>query len=144
MRINLAIIAFLSCYIGVAELQAEPNNPQLKQGHGRAVIERLNLTPEQINELRCEKSGSGREHWERLEQERELLNSLLRDKDVNNEAITTQLEVVLERQAAIARHRLQRLLKARAVLNDEQLENLLAWHEQAGKRKFRRGQPTTE
>ena len=121
----LAVMSGLFAAQGVA--QPSPGDGQgLGMGRGRArLVEELGLSPEQRRELACATPGQGREQRDAMIQEREKLNQMIRDRGVSDEDIYRQLDKVNQTQANWNTQRIERLLKARKVLDDEQLNRLL-------------------
>lgn len=91
---------------------------------GGAVAEQINLTAEQTEALKCDNPGQGRVLKEKILREKEILNESIRDKEVSDEEILSQLEIINELQAQFNRFKLEKILRARKVLTEEQLEKL--------------------
>ena len=126
--------ALRSCYLGVCAMLflvlAAAAAAQPMPGHGGGygklrLAETLGLTAEQREQLACATPGRGRDLKFALFEEREKLNSMVRDKGVVDEAIVEQLKKVNALQAEFNSHRLEQLLIARRVLTDTQLQKLL-------------------
>jgi len=92
-------------------------------GQGRFARE-LGLTPEQMQELALENPG---ERWQQRRAwfaEKQKLHAMLRDKTVSEKDIVEQFEKVNSQKSGFEQMRLKKMLRAREILNEEQLQKL--------------------
>ncbi|NMC62167.1 MAG: hypothetical protein GYA55_03270 [SAR324 cluster bacterium] len=132
-----ALISSIIVLIGFVLIFPVCSNAQGREGHGGGfgkgnwrghgqgwILGKLDLSPEQQEKLACEKPGQGKEIKEKLRNERELLNSMIRDKTIPDEEIKLQMNKVNQTLGELNNFRLQRMLKVRSILTEEQLQKL--------------------
>ena len=125
----------------VASAQPMGGGPGRGQGMGRGMgrgpgwaLQQLDLSPEQQKDLACDAPGQGREMKDAYLEERKILNDMIRNRAVSDSDIYTQLDKVNQKFAEWNTFRLQRMLKARSVLSDAQLEKLTELQQEADSR----------
>jgi Spy/CpxP family protein refolding chaperone len=126
---SFLIIIVLIFFPGI--LSAQPDHTP-GFGFGRQLMQQLNLSPEQVNDLTCETPGQGRKLKDEMHTERTRLNAMIRDKAVADADIQNQLEIVNDLQASLNRHRLKKMLQARQILTADQLNKLLELKQEFG------------
>lgn len=130
----IAVVCVLAMALAGSSSAQEHRGGHNGGGHGPGwAIHQLDLTDEQKNELACETPGQGRELRDNLAAERRKLNDMIRDKATPDDAIYSQFERVKGAQAEFDFHRLQKMLKARSVLTEEQMEKLLSFQKGEGR-----------
>ena len=122
---------FFSMFESVASAQPLGGGHGQGQGMGRGMgqgpgwaMQQLDLSAEQQKELACDAPGQGRELKEAYFQERKSLNEMIRNRTVSDSEIYLQLDRVNQKFAEWNTFRLQKMLKARNVLTDAQLQKL--------------------
>lgn len=113
---------------------------EMGPGRGRLremLFDNLDLTEQQKQELEeLRDPDTARPLMIEAKEERDQLNSMLRDKSVSAEDILRQAEKVNSTQHTLIMFKLRQLLKVREVLNEDQLRNLIEM-----KGKFHEGGP---
>lgn len=136
MKIRIFLLAALICLLPSPGLGQEGGGKGMHGGMGRGpgwALRQLDLSEAQKQALACETPGEGREMRQAMQLERKKLNQMIRDKNVPDDAIYAQLDAVNKARAAWDQRRLQKMLKARSVLTDEQMEKLLTLQEEGGR-----------
>jgi Spy/CpxP family protein refolding chaperone len=110
-----------------AATQANPNDPA-------ALLKQLNLSPEQIAQVRAIQSENvpqARTLNQRLNQARRALDEAIYSDTVDESLIEQRARDVADAQAALVRLRAQTELRVRRVLTPEQLQTFRQLHQQA-------------
>lgn len=124
MRFKLLLASFLILFI-FASAEAEEEGHGLGLAAGPGIAQKLALSDKQQEQLRnCSTPGEGRKLMMRWVKEREVLNQMVRQKEESEEVVFKQFEVVINAYRAFNLFRLEKMLKAREVLTEEQLETL--------------------
>ena len=114
--------------------QAAFAQPRGGMGPGRQrFFKELNLSEEQKKQLANEEPGKGQEMMQELFNEREKLDGLLKDKTAPEEAIYAQLSRMNDVRARMSRFHVERMLKLRKILTDEQYKKMLEMKEERRK-----------
>lgn len=121
---------FLAANISLVHAQPDQES-EFGRGPGW-MLKQLDLSPEQIKALNCETPGAGRNLRDEMMTERQELNRLLRNRSSSESEILAQHEKTEKKLAQWNAFRLQRMLKARSILSEEQFDKMLELRRQPG------------
>ena len=93
------------------------------------MTQALGLSADQLNALAGGDHGGWREMKQELAAEREKLNAMLRDRSRADDEIRSQLAKVEELERRWNARRLEKMLRARKILTDQQMKRLLELHQ---------------
>lgn len=124
-RLTTYILVFSCSLLISAPLYAQPMQGQ-GPGYGKQrLIRALELSEEQVKQLsEVRKPGAGREVMEAWGRERKKLGELVRNRNISDEAVRTQLVKLNEAQAALNAFRVEKILTIREILTEEQFVKL--------------------
>ncbi|MBV9957786.1 MAG: Spy/CpxP family protein refolding chaperone [Acidobacteria bacterium] len=120
-----------------AQTEARPGE-RAQGGQDGDLVRRLNLTPEQIRqirEIRQQNAEEMRQSRQRLMQAQRSLDEAIYADTVKDSEVEARANELATAQAAVARHRALTELRIRKVLTPEQLNTLRTLREEARQRE---------
>ncbi len=126
------LLVLLTSVLAVGSAAAQENMPGGKWWKMPAVVQRLNLNDQEINEL-DESYRQSRRQMIRLKADMETeqleLQSIIEDRDMNEAAALTQYAKLDQARSELGLERFRFFLKVRTIVGHERFNTLMRWRE---------------